>query len=70
MIVQLYCSQRVVIFLPYGKIRAELEILGKTIDSLDLLIASQAIANKMILVSDDKAFINLKPLKLENWLRP
>lgn len=70
MIVQLYCAQRVVIFLSYGKITAELEIQGKTIDSLDLLIASQAIANKMTLVSDDKAFINLKPLKLENWLRP
>ena len=53
----------------YGKVRAELEIQGKTIDSLDLLIASQAIANKMILVSDDKVFASLKSLKLENWLR-
>ena len=53
----------------YGKVRAELEIQGKTIDSLDLLIASQAIANKMILVSGDKVFANLKSLKLENWLR-
>ncbi len=53
----------------YGKVRADLEIHGKTIDSLDLLIASQAIANKMTLVSDDKVFINIKSLKLENWLR-
>ena len=53
----------------YSKVRAELEIQGKTIDSLDLLIASQAIANKMILVSSDKVFANLKSLKLENWLR-
>ncbi len=53
----------------YGKVKAELEIQGKTIDSLDLLIASQAIANKMILVSDDKVFASLKSLKLENWLR-
>ena len=53
----------------YGKVRADLEIHGKTIDSLDLLIASQAIANKMTLVSDDKALINIKSLKLENWLR-
>ena len=48
---------------------AELEIQGKTIDSLDLLIASQVIANKMILVSGEKVFANLKSLKLENWLR-
>ena len=53
----------------YGKVKAELEIQGKTIDSLDFLIASQAIANKMILVSDDKVFASLKSLKLENWLR-
>lgn len=53
----------------YGKVRAELEIQGKTIDSLDLLIASQAIANKMTLVSDDKVFVKIKSLKLENWLR-
>ena len=53
----------------YGKVRAELEIPGNTIDSLDLLIASQAIANKMILVSGEKVFANLKSLKSENWLR-
>ena len=53
----------------YGKLRAELEVLGKSIDSMDLLIASQAIANKMTLVSDDKVFVNIKVLKLENWLK-
>ena len=53
----------------YGKVRAELEVRGKSIDSMDLLIASQAIANKMTLVSDDKVFVNIKALKLENWLK-
>jgi tRNA(fMet)-specific endonuclease VapC len=53
----------------YGKVRAELEVRGKSIDSMDLLIASQAIANKMTLVSDDKVFVNIKVLKLENWLK-
>lgn len=53
----------------YGKVRAELEVRGKSMDSMDLLIASQAIANKMTLVSDDKVFVNIKVLKLENWLK-
>ncbi len=53
----------------YGKVRAELEVRGKSIDTMDLLIASQAIANKMTLVSDDKVFANIKVLKLENWLK-
>lgn len=53
----------------YGKVRAELEVRGKSIDSMDLQIASQAIANKMTLVSDDKVFVNIKVLKLENWLK-
>ena len=41
----------------------------KSMDSMDLLIASQAIANNMTLVSDDKVFVNIKVLKLENWLK-
>ncbi len=53
----------------YGKVRAKLEVRGKSIDTMDLLIASQAIANKMTLVSDDKVFANIKVLKLENWLK-
>lgn len=53
----------------YGKVRTELEVRGKSMDSMDLLIASQAIANKMTLVSDDKVFVNIKALKLENWLK-
>lgn len=53
----------------YGKVRTELEVRGKSMDSMDLLIASQAIANKMTLVSDDKVFVNIKVLKLENWLK-
>jgi tRNA(fMet)-specific endonuclease VapC len=53
----------------YGRVRWELEQHGKTIDSLDLLIASHAIANKMILVSDDQVFKKISSLKLENWLR-
>lgn len=53
----------------YGKVRTELEVRGKSMDSMDLLIASQAIANKMTIVSDDKVFVNIKVLKLENWLK-
>jgi tRNA(fMet)-specific endonuclease VapC len=53
----------------YGKLRASLEQQGKSIDTLDLLIASHAVSNNMTLVSDDLAFKYLKTLKLENWLR-
>ncbi len=53
----------------YGKLRASLEQQGKSIDTLDLLIASHAVSNNMTLVSDDLAFKHLKTLKLENWLR-
>lgn len=53
----------------YGKLRASLEQQGKSIDTLDLLIASHAVSNNMTLVSDDLAFKQLKTLKLENWLR-
>ena len=53
----------------YGKLRASLEQQGKSIDTLDLLIASHAVSNNMALVSDDLAFKHLKTLKLENWLR-
>jgi tRNA(fMet)-specific endonuclease VapC len=53
----------------YGKLRASLEQQGKSIDTLDLLIASHAVSNNMNLVSDDLAFKHLKTLKLENWLR-
>ncbi|PJZ49012.1 type II toxin-antitoxin system tRNA(fMet)-specific endonuclease VapC [Leptospira saintgironsiae] len=52
-----------------AKIRFSLEKLGKPIGPFDLLIASQAISNDHILVTNnEKEFKRIKDLKLENWL--
>jgi len=52
----------------YGRIRAGLESLGKTIGSNDLLIAAQAISNQLILVTDNlREFQRVKGLQIENW---
>ena len=54
---------------PYGKIRAELERQGIVIGAMDLLIASQAIALEVTLVTNNvKEFSRIQGLKLENWL--
>jgi len=42
---------------------------GKPIDDFDLLIGATAIANDLILVTNNiKHFENLKKIKLENWI--
>ena len=53
--------------LQYGKFKAEHEKIGISLTSLDMLIAAHAIAEKMILVTNDKAFKQLKPLSIEDW---
>lgn len=52
----------------YGYLRASLEKQGKSISSLDLLIASHAISVNAILVTSDLVFQNIESLKTENWL--
>lgn len=52
----------------YGRLRARQESLGKTLESMDLLIASHAIATDSILVSRDKVFAHVSDLPgLVNW---
>ncbi|TGN04017.1 type II toxin-antitoxin system tRNA(fMet)-specific endonuclease VapC [Leptospira dzoumogneensis] len=52
-----------------AKLRFNLEKSGKSIGPFDLLIASQAISNDHILVTNnEKEFKRIKELKLENWL--
>ncbi|MCK4711014.1 MAG: type II toxin-antitoxin system VapC family toxin [Gammaproteobacteria bacterium] len=52
-----------------GRIRAELEKQGKPLDLADLEIASIAIANDLILVTNNvRHFKRLPLLKYENWL--
>ncbi|KXZ24566.1 type II toxin-antitoxin system tRNA(fMet)-specific endonuclease VapC [Leptospira santarosai] len=52
-----------------AKIRVELERVGKPIGPFDLLIASQALANKLTLVTNnEKEFARIKEIKMESWL--
>ncbi len=54
----------------YSKIRLSLKQKGRPIGEADMLIASVAIANSAILVTDNiKHFEQIENLKLENWLR-
>jgi len=53
----------------YGEVRAALEKAGQPIGPNDLLIASQALALGLTLVTDNiREFERVPGLKLENWL--
>ncbi|MGK9231632.1 type II toxin-antitoxin system VapC family toxin [Inquilinus limosus] len=55
--------------LDYGRIRSELEAVGKPIGSNDLLIAAHARATAAIVVTaNDEEFRRVNGLKVENWL--
>ena len=51
----------------YGLLRARQERLGKTLDSLDMLIAAHAMSVNTTLITADKAFSNVAGLQVENW---
>ena len=52
----------------FGKIRSELKKRGKIIGSYDMLIASQALSKKLILVTNNTGeFSRIKNLKIEDW---
>lgn len=52
----------------YGNVRSYLEKIGKPIGPNDLLIASIAISNNIILVtSNTKEFKRIKEIKIEDW---
>jgi len=53
----------------YGIIRSNLEKIGKPIGPLDTLIAAQALATQLILVTNNSSeFSRVKGLVVENWL--
>ena len=53
----------------YATLRAQLEKLGEPIGSLDTLIAAQALALDLPLVTNNqKVFSRVPGLKLENWV--
>ncbi len=51
----------------YGLLRAELEALGKPLASMDLLIATNAMASDCTLVSADRAFGQVPGLRVIDW---
>lgn len=52
----------------YGGIRFQLEMQGQPIGPLDLLIAAQAVAGELILVTNnEKEFKRISGLKVQNW---
>jgi tRNA(fMet)-specific endonuclease VapC len=54
----------------YGRIRASLESVRKPIGPMDLLLAAQAKAQNLILVtSNEKEFRRVEGLRVENWAR-
>lgn len=53
----------------YAKLRADLERRGQVIGALDMLIAGQAIAENLTLVTNNtKEFQRINGLRLENWV--
>ena len=53
----------------YAKEKARLRKQGTPLDDFDLLIASTAIANKLVLISNNTSdFIRISRIKLENWI--
>lgn len=54
----------------YGNLRSELEGKGRPIGAMDMLIAAIALANNLILVTNnEKEFTRIKKLKIENWTK-
>ena len=54
----------------YGRLRSHLEASGTPIGPNDMLIAAQAVARGLVVVTDnDKEFRRVKGLKVENWRR-
>ena len=53
----------------YAQVRAKLERAGTPIGPLDTLIAAQAIARKLVLVSNnEREFNRVVGLRIENWV--
>ncbi len=54
----------------YGSIRTQLELAGTSIGGNDLIIAAQAVALDLTVVTDnEREFSRVDGLRIENWLR-
>ncbi len=54
----------------YAHLRAALEQHGEPMGNLDLMIAAQAIAADVVLVTNGRVFRRVKGLKIEDWTKP
>jgi tRNA(fMet)-specific endonuclease VapC len=52
----------------YGALRAQMELQGKILAPLDLLIAAHALNKGAILVTNDRSFNQAPGLQVEDWL--
>ena len=53
----------------YAAVRLETERRGLAIGQNDLWIAAHSLAIDAVVVTDDRAFLDVPGLKVENWLR-
>ena len=52
----------------FGRLKAKLESDGNRLDDFDLIVASTALTNNLILVTNnEKHFQRIEGLKMENW---
>jgi tRNA(fMet)-specific endonuclease VapC len=51
----------------YDTIRTELKRRGKPLGALDLLVAAHAVQHDAVLVTNDRAFVAVPGLRLEDW---
>jgi len=57
--------------LTYGRLRAGLERKGQPLGALDLLIAAQAVAHDLLLITHNlKEFKRVPGLRCETWVKP
>jgi predicted nucleic acid-binding protein len=55
----------------FGMLKSQLEKTGSRLDDFDLIIAACALANNLILVTNNaKHFQRIEGLKLTNWTKP
>ncbi|MFC6646622.1 type II toxin-antitoxin system VapC family toxin [Granulicella cerasi] len=53
----------------YASLHAQQQRKGKPLSIFDTMIAAHALANDLVLVTNDAAFANIENLKLEDWTK-
>jgi tRNA(fMet)-specific endonuclease VapC len=51
----------------YASLRATLEREGEPMGNLDMMVAAQALAKQLVLVTHDRVFRRVKRLRIEDW---